>query len=341
MRHLIISLAVILLPISASAFEIEERVVFGAESNPQTLRVISTGDVRVFEPMINGFLAENPAVTVDYTVVSSSELMKAIGIEEATFDVAISSAMDLQTKLANDGFTAPYSSQATDALPEWARWRQDLFAFTQEPAAVVLSKDAFAGLPMPQSRQDLISLLRQHPDRFQGKIGTYDLRDSGLGYLFATQDSRTSEVYWRLTEVMGALDAKLYCCSSHMINDVASGKLAIAYNVLGSYALSRVDKDRFVVMLPSDFTTVMMRTALIPQNAKNKELAEPFVDYLLQVAWNKTGQHSQQPYDSTAMLAEREDSLRRIRLGPGLLIFLDEYKKRSFLTAWENAILQE
>ena len=194
---------------------------------------------------------------------------------------------------------------------------------------------------MPQSRQDLISLLRQYPDRFRGKIGTYDLRDSGLGYLFATQDSRTSEVYWRLTEVMGALDAKLYCCSSNMINDVASGKLAIAYNVLGSYALSRADKDRFEVMLPTDFTTVMMRTALIPQNAQNKDLAEPFVDYLLQVAWNNTGQTSQQPYDSTATLAGKENSLRRIRLGPGLLIFLDEYKKRSFLTAWENAILQE
>ena len=338
MRHLILSLALILWPLSAFAFEIEEQILFGAKDNARTVRVISTGDVQVFEPMITGFLAENPGVSVDYTVVSSSELMTAISQEKAAFDVAISSAMDLQTKLANDGFTASYTSQATQSLPDWARWRQDLFAFTQEPAAIVLSKSAFEGLPIPQTRQDLISILRQYPDRFRGKVGTYDLRQSGLGYLFATQDSRTSEVYWRLTEVMGALDAQLYCCSSNMINDVSSGKLAIAYNVLGSYALSREDTDRFIVLLPSDFTTVMMRTALIPENAQNKELAEPFIDYLLKVAWTNSGQ---QLYDASATLAEMEDSLRRIRLGPGLLIFLDAYKKRSFLTAWENAILQE
>ncbi|MCP5039273.1 MAG: ABC transporter substrate-binding protein [Rhodobacteraceae bacterium] len=341
MRHLILSLVLILYPFTSGAFEIEEQVLFGPENSARMIRVISTGDVRVFEPMITGFLAENTDVAVDYTVVSSSELMKAISQEEASFDVAISSAMDLQTKLANDGFTAPYSSQATEALPEWARWRQDLFAFTQEPATIVLSKEAFAGLPLPQTRQDLISILRQHPDKFRGKIGTYDLRQSGLGYLFATQDSRTSEVYWRLTEVMGALDAQLYCCSSDMINDVSTGKLAVAYNVLGNYALSRADTDRFIVLLPSDFTTVMMRTVLIPRNAQNKELAEPFVDYLLQVAWNNAGQPSKQLYNSIMTLAQKEDSLRRIRLGPGLLIFLDTYKKRSFLTAWENAILQE
>jgi len=341
MRHLIISLALILCPFSVDAFEVEERVLFGIEGNTSMLRVISTGDVRVFEPIITGFLAENTDVSVDYTVVSSSELMKAISQEGAAFDVAISSAMDLQTKLANDGFTASYSSQATEALPEWARWRQDLFAFTQEPAAIVLSKEAFADLPLPQTRQDLISILRQHPERFHGKIGTYDLRQSGLGYLFATQDSRTSEVYWRLTEVMGALDAQLYCCSSDMINDVSTGKLAVAYNVLGSYALSRADTAQFSVLLPSDFTTVMMRSVLIRKNAQNKALAEPFVDYLLQVAWNSAGQPSEQLYNSMATMAEKQDSLRRIRLGPGLLIFLDAYKKNSFLTAWENAILQE
>ena len=341
MRHLILSFVLTLLPLAGKAFEIEARVFFGDQNAPAVLRVISTADVDVFEPMIEGFLENNDMVAVDYTVVSSTELMKAIGTEKAPFDVAISSAMDLQTKLANDGFTSSYTSQATAELPDWARWRQDLFAFTQEPAAIVLSKSAFEGLQMPQSRQDLISILRQHPERFRGKVGTYDLRQSGLGYLFATQDSRTSEIYWRLTEVMGALDAKLYCCSSAMIDDVATGKLSVAYNVLGSYALSRPDTDQFTVLLPSDFTTVMMRTILIPANAANKDLARPFIDYLLQKAWDTTTQPSLPLSISNSSIAAKKDSLQRIRLGPGLLIFLDEYKKVSFLAAWENAILQD
>ena len=67
-------------------------------------------------------------------------------------------------------------------------------------------------------------------------MGTYDLRKSGLGYLFATQDARATETYWRLIEVMGQLETNLYCCSSDMIDDVISRTFFFAYNLLGSYA---------------------------------------------------------------------------------------------------------
>ena len=161
--------------------------------------------------------------------------------------------MDLQTKLANDGLAQRHSSGQTQDLPDWAVWNDMVFAFTQEPAAFVVSNAAFAGLPLPANRQELINTLRQNPEIFEGRVGTYDIRVSGSGYLFATQDARTSDTYWRLTEVMGTLDPELYCCTSDMIEDVANGKLAIAYNVLASYAEQSPPEDAFTIVLPSDF----------------------------------------------------------------------------------------
>ncbi len=38
-------------------------------------------------------------------------------------------------KLANDGFARAHRSKVASALPAWARWRELLFAFTQEPVA--------------------------------------------------------------------------------------------------------------------------------------------------------------------------------------------------------------
>jgi iron(III) transport system substrate-binding protein len=35
-----------------------------------------------------------------------------------------------------------------------------------------------------------------------------------------------------------------------------------------------------------------------------------------------------------------DNSLNRIKLGPGLMVFLDQFKKQKFLEEWENAILQ-
>lgn len=128
------------------------------------------------------------------------------------FDVAISSAMDLRVRLSNDGYTRTHQFAATDLVPNWGAWRGHVYAFSQEPAALVISPAAFEGLSVPKTRQELITLLREHEDRFRRRVATYAIAESGLGYLFATQDSRTSESYWRLTEIMRNLATRLYCC---------------------------------------------------------------------------------------------------------------------------------
>ncbi len=340
MRVFVLFLGLILCPVALLAFEIEDRLILGREDSAQKLRIISTTDVELFKPVLEAFQLSQADLTIEYVVTGTTELMKALEEEQQSFDIAVSSAMDLQTKLANDGLTLPHSSAVTLTLPDWAKWREDVYAFTQEPAAIVLSRAAFKDFEHPENREDLITLLRNNPDLFRGRVGTYDLRSSGLGYLFATQDSRMSEVYWRLTEVMGALDAKLYNSSGKMIDQVASGELAVAYNVLGSYALSREDSDDVEVLFPSDFTSVMMRTVVIPSTATNRETAKQFVDFLLQEAWSPSGETSSLRALNLD-LETVENSLRRIRLGPGLLIFLDSFKKKRFLSAWESSILQK
>jgi len=330
-----------LLPMRAMAFEIEEQTLFNSQQDePETvLRVISTADTELFAPIIHAFQSANPGVAVDYTTASSTELMRAVHEEGAGFDIAISSAMDLQTKLANDGKTTAHSSDATRLLPDWGRWRDHVFSFTQEPATIVIAPSAFEGLEIPRTRQSLLTLLRENPDRFNGRIGTYDVRDSGLGYLFATQDSRTSEIFWRLTEVMGGLAARLYCCSGQMIDDVDQGHIAVAYNVLGSYAQARrAAGARIQIIEPEDFTTVMLRSAVIPVSAENPDLGRQFIDHLILTSWTDAGE-AYDPFPRFEAQASPQDTyLRPIRLGPGLLVFLDSLKRDRFLTQWEDSI---
>lgn len=325
----------------ARSFEIEDHKIYPAPSGTRLLRIISTADIDAFEPIILAWQRLNPGVTVDYTIASSSQLMTAVYDEQVPFDLAISSAMDLQTKIANDGYALSYSSTATDALPDWAKWRNQVFAFTQEPAVLVVSDAYFTPGETPGNRDELIALLRDQPDRFRGRIGTYDVRSSGAGYLFATQDSRNSDSYWRLTEVMGGLDAKLYCCSGEMITDVASGRLAMAYNVLGSYAETRLaGTPGFQIVEFDDFLSVMLRSALMPANAENQSDARNLIDFLagLRNRTAVTALSGLPPIDETRL--EENNALRPIRLGPGLLVFLDRLKRDTFLRNWTNAILQ-
>jgi len=325
----------------ASALEIEERRIYEGTGDG-VLKVLSTADLNVFEPFILDFQATQPALTIDYTAASSAEVHAAIE-SGAGFDVVISSAMDLQFQLANDGFAQQYTSEATEQLPDWAKWRNLVFAFTTEPAVVVISRERFAGLQLPQTRQEMISVLRDNPERFVGSVGTYDIRESGLGYLFATQEARNSDAFWRLSEVMGRLQPRLYCCSGQMINDVASGELAMAYNVLGSYAAQRLAEDDGVSMLIlelEDFGNVMLRTALIPATAENIAGAGIFVDSLVAKGMREAADEWVLP---PLWTGQDEDlpAFGPIRLGPALMVYLDPLNRRAFLASWESAMEQE
>lgn len=313
----------------------EDSRTFGQTDAPQSLRILSSTDTVFFVPIIERFIATRPDVAVEYLVTGTADLDAIFRDTPDRFDVVISSAMDLQLKLANDGYAARLSDISH---PDWAQWRSSLFAFTTEPAAIVINTAAFQNLPIPATRQDLIEILRANPEQFVDKVGTYDVRRSGLGYLFATQDARATETFWRLIEVMGGLNTQLYCCSGDMIDDLIAGRLYVAYNVLGSYAQARAEtEDALTVILPSDFPTTMMRSALVSRDAPTPDIAGDFVAHLIDLQANGTPDDFPLP-----PLVGQQDTTGQstISLEPALMTYLDALKRRTFVREWESAIIQ-
>ncbi len=332
----IIAFILIVLPQLILAQEWEDQQLFNADAPAQPLRIISSTDTSLFAPIIADFVAQNADISVEYLVTGTADIDQIFRANPEAFDLVISSAMDLQLKLANDGL----AQRLPDVThPSWAQWRQSLFAFTSEPAAIVINRQAFAGQAIPRTRQELIEAMRAAPETFRGRVGTYDIRQSGLGYLFATQDARASETYWRLMEVLGALDVRLYCCSGDMIDDLASGDIVVAYNVLGSYATARVEsRDRLEIVLPSDFPTTMMRTAMVSIEAPQPSPATAFIRHLIALqSRTDTDVFQLPPLNTQSNDIERAT----IALEPALMTFLDTLKRRRFLAEWENAVIQK
>ena len=313
----------------------EDQRIFEHANATTTLRIVSSTDTDVIAPLIEAFVAQNPDIAIEYLATGTADIDRRFRKTPDGFDISVSSAMDLQFKLTNDGYALKLESISH---PAWAQWRQSLFAFTSEPAAIVINRAAFKGLPIPRSRQELIEALRARPDMFRGRIGTYDVRQSGLGYLFATQDARASETFWRLMEVMGGLDARLYCCSGEMIDDLTNGTIVVAYNVLGSYAEARAESQNILAtVLPSDFPTTMMRTALVSKETDEPAAARRFIQFLV------TYQSS--PTDGARALPPIHDRKNgsehaTIALEPALMTFLDTLKRTKFLSEWEDALVQ-
>jgi len=76
-----------------------------------------------------------------------------------TADFAFSSAMDLQVKLANDGYAQPSRLPMSTRWPDWANWRDTAYALTFEPAVFVYHKPSFADRAPPSTRAEFVAYL--------------------------------------------------------------------------------------------------------------------------------------------------------------------------------------
>lgn len=326
-----------------------EPVWFGDKNNTRMLYINSALDLASFEPILTVFVALYPDIKVAYRDVNTLDLYYQT-IEEhkqPEASLVISSAMDLQLKLVNDGYAQTYQSNFTERLSGDFKWRNQLFAFSLEPIVMLANKAAFPG-KLPEDRQSLLQTIRQHEQAMTKRIGTYDIRQSGVGYLLASQDARQADVTWgRLLEAFGSHKVQTYCCTHEIIDDVASGKLAIGYNLLGSYVSQRArDDDRLTMILPKDYTLMLMRAALIPNSAPNPQDAGLFLDFLLSDSAQKMMQtqgllfpirpDANTPNDPYVVNAPGPTGV--IELDQQLLVGRDYAKQKRFIRNWEMAL---
>lgn len=343
--------AALLAPATAAA---QEAVAdYGAVAPERRLLVRGTTDIVAFGPVLEAFAGRMPGLAIRYEQWGSNDLYRiaasaCVG-DGAAADMVVSSAVDLQTRLVNDGCAQAWRSPLTAALPPERIWRSELFGVTQEPAVIVYNRELVAGEEAPLSRFDLIDLLNDPSGRFIARVATYDIEASGLGYLLAFADAQQATTFGRLFEAFGRAGAIATCCSAEIIDGVAEGRYLVAYNVLGSYALARAATEpRIAVVAPRDYTLLLSRAALIPKRAGNAADAGAFLDFML----SEDGRQALERTRLIIRFGTGEETeldlpdgaasvLRPIRLSPALLVGLDQQKRALFTDRWRAALRKD
>ncbi|VWD00969.1 iron ABC transporter substrate-binding protein [Burkholderia lata] len=359
-KHLAAALAVVLGTAAGSAaaqvpagYPGSYQGVIDAAKKEGKLIVYSTTDTGLVRPLIKDFESLY-GVKVEYNDMNSTELYNRYISENAasstSADVLWSSAMDLQVKLVNDGLMASYDSPESPNVPQWAQYQKQAYGTTFEPLAIVYNKRLIPENEAPTTRADLIKLLTTQADKFKGKVTTYDIEKSGVGFNYLTQDAHVNEkVTWELVKAMGATGPKLQSSTGAMMERISSGENLIGYNIIGSYAYAKAKKDKSIgYVFPKDYTQVVSRLATVSKKAKNPNAAKLWVDYLLSkrgqtlianqanlyaIRADVTGETS-----AASLTKELDDSLKPIQIGTGLLVYLDQSKRLAFLKQWQQAI---
>lgn len=321
------------------------------------LVIYSSLDTDLARPLIEAFQDLNPDVAVRYEDLLTGQLHDRIVAESLaggkTADFAFSSAMDLQVKLANDGYAQAVVTADTPDWPDWANWRDTAYALTFEPAVFAYHKPSFADHPPPATRADLMRWMAERPAEAQGRVGTYDIARSGVGYLFLARDQELYPGIWSVVAAMGRAGVQQYPTSGELLARIADGRIAVGYNLLGSYAAEWARQHPDVgLILPRDFTVVVSRVALVPEAAAAPELGAAFLAFLMspegQTLLSQTLrlpavslEVAGQPGPAGGMQDLSGLRLKPVPVSPGLLAYLDQATRRRLIDRWTRALAGE
>ena len=316
------------------------------QPSARVLTIAGPTDTPVVAPLIQGFQSQRPDVNVVYREMGSRELYEAmIAGELKDVDVLMSSAADLQIRLANDGYAQRYASPYAAKLPSWAVWRNEVYGFTFEPAVIVYNPRRYTEATVPRSRQDLLRALERDKDKLHGRVGTYDISASSVGYLMAEQDELVSSNFWGLANAFGQVGVRLAATSAEILDAIERDELDLGYNMLGSYALSRQAAGSDIgVVFPQDYVLVLARSVLIARRAPNPDLARQLVDWLLSPAGQQVAsshaalgsimEDTPGRWTSEAVLARSRGIVQPVVLSPALLVGLDQRRHSRFVQNW-------
>jgi len=319
-----------------------DQLIAEAQAERQVI-VYANADTAEMAPVIIAFQRRYPGVIVRYMDLGSNDMFRRFVAEtrarRPSADLVWSSAMDQQVKLINDGYAQGYASPEKPALPPSAVWKNMGFGITAEPIAYVYNRKAIPN--PPRSHAALEAMLRRDRGKLTGRVATFDPARSNTGYLYLTQDYAITRDTRSLVEAMAATRPLLSTTTEPMLRGVAEGKLSLAYNVIGSYALERARRDaRIGVIFPQDYTIIMSRIAFIAREARHPAAAKLFLDFLLsRQGQSLLAQHSLWPV-RTDIRARRLPAAqaRPVRVGPQLLANLDRVKQQRFLREWNAAL---
>lgn len=313
------------------------------------LTIWSVTDTRSASVLIEGFRAQYPNIKVKYRELPAQALydqfLEEARLRKGTADFLWSSAMDLQIKLVNDGYSQPYVSPEKPNLPDWAVWKNEAWGTTAEPIVFAYNRRLMAGYPkIPGTHPDLLRFLRTYGRRLHGKVATYNPAASAVGYLYLAQDKHANHNTWDLVRALSRSGVRLYSTSDAMLSDLASGKIAFAYDMIGSYAFKAQTNNRDIgVVVPRDYALLMSRIAVIPAEARNPNAARLFLDFLLSRKGQSLliGQYmTPVRHDLPLPVSMRVNaqSARAIRVGPALLVHQDQLTRAKFLRDWSRAL---
>lgn len=273
---------------TASNEAISSSAVIEAAKNEGALVIYSVLSNKAATPLVNSFQKLYPEIKVKYsgnqgTSETNKKFKEEFNSNNQSADIVWSSAVDLQIKLAVDGYATEYISPHARLLPAWSNFKNLVWGSTYEPLVLIYNKLLLPESKVPKNHADLIQFIKLNKPSIDNKIILFDPSKSGAGLFFQTLDYSLSPDSSLLYSELTKANAQTSAGTGEMLMKVNSGECVLGYNIIGSYALSRSKSDltNIGIIYLQDYTPIISRAALISNKSSHPNAAKLWIDFML------------------------------------------------------------
>ena len=308
--------------------------------------IFSAAERRYCEGLIAGFGRRHPGIAVEFcfgiSVALHQRYLAELASGHPSADILWSSAMDLQMGLVLEGKALAYPSPEASALPAGAAYRDLAYSTTLEPLLTLVNRECFDVSVAAGSLDEIAATINRDPAKFYGRVASYDIESNGLGFLALLLESRRSANFSACLQTLARCKPKIFGSNPLLVEEVVSGRAALGYHVLGSYALRAVAAHPALAVAASNTPALAVpRVAIISSRAPHSRAARLFLDYLL-------SRDGQQQLLEAGLFPIRTDinaaapgsvNVLPLRIDQGGGELLDAAQRRELLEQWRAAIV--
>lgn len=307
--------------------------------------IYSAAERRYCEGLIAGFSRRHPGIAIEFcfgiSVALHQRYLAELSAGQPSADIIWSSAMDLQMSLVLEGRALAYASPEARALTAGAVYRDLAYSTTLEPLLTLVNRDCFDARVAAGSLDEIAAAINRDPAKFYGRVASYDIESNGLGFLALLLEKRRSADFSACLQTLARCKPKIFGSNPQLVEEVASGRAALGYHLLGSYALRAVAAHPALAVAASNTPALAVpRVAVISSRAPHPNAAKHFLDYLL-------SRDGQQQLQEAGLFPIRTDisaaapgsvNILPLRIDQGGGELLDASKRRELLEQWRAAI---
>lgn len=259
--------------------------IIEASKTEQGLVIYSVLSESTWKPVIETFTGHYPWINVTVVELGANEVFDRYAADSLTgernADLILSYSPDGWLNFANSGEIEPYLSEEDFYVPPWTKLAPGIYTIASDPMVLLYNKDE---LPSPPLRfSDITELIESDPNKFTGKITSYDASQNSTGLAVNWfWINKLGETGWELLKRVGETDPLFKTSSSSMVSSILSGDSLMGIFISPISFLSELGlHPELGWSYFKDGQPILMRSIALTKQAKGPNSARLMVDFLL------------------------------------------------------------